>query len=222
VLHVTTFFIFMSSFQSFVERLSRVPDMPDVFNPYQQENPGGAIRQSNLAHYLCRMAAHQPVTILVGEAPGYRGCRVTGVPFTSEKILLSDPSPFGLFGLAAGFLACDEINSPQSEATASTLWKVLSALEECPLLWNAFPFHPYQPGDPLSNRGPRSKETDLGRQALTELLDLFPIRQVIAVGNVAYDALLRWGIAAEKIRHPGHGGQTAFAQQLARSLGVGR
>ncbi|MFO7663542.1 MAG: uracil-DNA glycosylase [Chloroflexota bacterium] len=219
---MTTFFVCMSPIQSFVERLSLVPDMPAVFNPYQEEHPGGAIRQSNLARYLSRMATRHPVTILVGEAPGYRGCRVTGVPFTSEKILLSDSSPFGLFGLAAGFVPSDEINSPQAEATASTVWKVFLTLGECPLLWNAFPFHPHRPDDPFSNRTPRAKETDLGQQALIELLDLFPIQQVIAVGNVAHQAFLRWGIAAEKIRHPGHGGQAAFAQQLARSLRVGR
>jgi uracil-DNA glycosylase len=208
----------MFPYQSFVERLSRVPDPPAVFNPYHPKNPGGAARQANLARYLCRMSTRRPVTILVGEAPGYRGCRVTGVPFTSERILLSDPSPFGLFGREAGFLPSEESNLSHSEATASIVWQTLTNLGECPLLWNIFPYHPHQPGDPCSNRTPRSTEIDMGREAVTELLDLFSIRRVIAVGNLAHRALLRWGFTTTKIRHPGHGGKTTFADQLALAL----
>jgi uracil-DNA glycosylase len=208
----------MLPFQLFVERLSLVPEMPAVFNPYHEDNPGGAIRKSNLARYLDRMLDRHPRIVLVGEAPGYRGCRITGVPFTSERILLSDPTPFGLFGREAGFLPSEESNPYRSEATASIVWQTLTNIGECPLLWNIFPYHPHQPGDPCSNRTPRSTETDLGREAVTELLDLFSIRHVIAVGNLAHKALLRWGFRSTKIRHPGHGGKTAFADQLAMAL----
>lgn len=208
----------MDDLTCLVERLAAIPPMAAVCNPYASDDAAGAIRRANLTRYLERMADRRPSRLLVGEAPGYRGCRVTGVPFTSEAILLADPSPFGLFGESAGFAPAGD-GAWRREATASILWGTLVELGELPLLWNAFPFHPHQPGRTDSNRPPRVSELEAGRSAVIALLEMFAVERVIAVGNKARDSLGRWGIPSARVRHPGHGGRAAFRRELAALLG---
>jgi hypothetical protein len=206
----------VDAYRAFVERLAAAPAPPQAINPYAGVGPA-AIRRDNLTLYLRRMAAPRPRALLVGEAPGYRGCGVTGVPFTSRAILLGEPSPFGLFGAAAGFRLDDEPCAAR-EATATMVWATLSALGELPLLWNACPFHPHPPGRPAANRAPTAAEVAAGEWALRELLALFPVGQVIAVGHKARVALGRWGVPAGAVRHPSHGGKAPFARDLAQLL----
>lgn len=194
-----------------------------VFNPYAGQDQSGKIRCHNLLLYLQRMKERRPRLLLLGEAPGYRGCRVTGVPFTSQTILLDDDSAHGLFGRSAGFLGVEE-STWQREATATAIWRTLGELNVLPLLWNAFPYHPHQSERPATNRTPTTREMDLGRDPLTYLLDTFAIEQVIAVGNRPAAALARWGLPALRVRHPAHGGQAAFRRELSAivtAMGVG-
>lgn len=209
----------MDACRAFIDALAVAPPLPNVVNPYQGD--GADARRHNLALYLQRMRERRPRLLLVGEAPGHRGCGVTGVPFTSEALLLDENSPFGLLGVAAGFRACGA-DAPQREASATAVWAALAELDALPLLWNAFPFHPHQPGRPASNRTPTAREIEHGRPALMTLLEWFKIERVVAVGNKAAVALARWGVPAAKVRHPGHGGQVAFRQQLAAALGENR
>lgn len=202
-----------------VERLAATTVHQLVFNPYAGDDLSSANRRHNLSLYLRRMATRRPRILLLGEAPGYRGCRVTGVPFTSESILLADGSSFDLFGAAAGFRSGGK-SEPAREATATVVWTTLIQLGIVPLLWNAFPFHPHQPGRPDSNRPPTTGEIALGRDSLLTLLGAFGIEQIIAVGNKAAQALAGWGIAASKVRHPGHGGGAAFRRELAIILAI--
>lgn len=203
----------MADFGDFVERLALVNFLPSVCNPYA--GASGETQRANLQLYLHRMAARQPRILLVGEAPGYRGCRVTGVPFTSEAILLAEPAPFDLFGAAAGFRPAKAEAWRQHEATATILWRTLQEIDVLPLLWNAFPFHPHRPGIVDSNRPPSRAELAAGRESLAFLMERYPIVQVIAVGNKAFDTLSEYGINAVKVRHPAHGGKAAFARELA-------
>lgn len=190
-----------------------------MFNPYSGAGKLSATCRHNLALYLQRMAERRPRLLLLGEAPGYRGCRVTGVPFTSESLLLAEECPFGLFGAAAGFRGGG--GRWRQEATATAVWHTLAGLNVLPLLWNAFPYHPHLPEQPDTNRPPTTAELALGREVVILLLDLFAIEQVIAVGNKAAAALGQWGIAAPKVRHPSHGGQVVFRRELGALL-VGR
>ena len=183
-----------------------------VFNPYAGVDELSAMRRHNLSLYLRRMAERQPRLLLLGEAPGYRGCRVTGVPFTSESILLDEACPLGLFGAAAGFRGGG--GRLQREASATAVWSALADLNRLPLLWNAFPYHPHRPDEPDSNRPPTAAELATGRELVVLLLDLFAIERVIAVGNKAAVALEQWGIDAAKVRHPSHGGRTIFRREL--------
>lgn len=212
-------FLLMEQYLAFVRRLLSVPGSHSAFNPYAGDSPAALARCHNLNLYLKHMAERRPQLLLVGEAPGYRGGRVTGVPFTSAAILLSEPAPFGLFGRSAGYLPPVENSSPTREATATMLWDTLLALGELPLLWNAYPIHPHMPHQPASNRAPTTAELQAGVEILADLLRLYPIEQVIAVGNKAAAALTAGGISAAKVRHPSHGGRAAFAAELAATLG---
>ena len=74
-------------------------DPSPVFNIYTETNPdlehldAAQIRRSNLYNYLSSFL-ERPSILIVGEAPGWRGCRFSGVPFTSESQLYSAKFPF--------------------------------------------------------------------------------------------------------------------------------
>jgi uracil-DNA glycosylase len=192
----------------FVTLLASTAVPPHTFNPYSHDQPENAARRHNLRHYLRQMQQFQPTMLLVGEAPGYRGCRLTGVPFTSPAILAGE--------LSAAFLGTnewqcvDEWPHIQREASATIVWDVLAGVRPYPLLWNALPFHPHQPGQPQSNRTPKKSELAWGRPFLNQLLQIFPIQTIVAVGNKAEQALTDWEIIHTKVRHPSHGGKLAF------------
>jgi uracil-DNA glycosylase len=152
--------------------------------------------------------------LLVGEAPGYRGCRLTGVPFTSEHILLSGLEPLGLFGEARGYRKTNEFEKPWKEASARIIWDTLVTTSSIPLIWNAFPFHPFKLGDEKSNRKPTTTEIIKGQDFLHELIRLFNIKIIVAVGNTANSSLKSMGIACEKVRHPSYGGKTQFTSGI--------
>src|SRR5207245_5125370 len=97
-----------------------------------------------LATYL-QARADAPI-VLVGEAAGYRGARVSGLPFTSERQVTG---------------------TGPAEATATIVHRVLGelGLEEHVLLWNVVPTHP---GTETSNRRPTRAEVEASLPFLEE------------------------------------------------------
>jgi uracil-DNA glycosylase len=149
---------------------------------FYREGKGAGVRRDRLAAYLAARDA-APV-LLVGEAPGYRGARVSGIPFTSERQLTG---------------------TGPAEASATIVHRVLAELGIAGdvLLWNIVPTHP---GTPSANRAPTRGEVAAGRAFADELAQG---RRVVCVGRVAHDAL-----GGAYVRHPSHGGAGAFASGL--------
>jgi uracil-DNA glycosylase len=157
---------------------------------FYRDGVRAALLRDRLARYL-EERRDAPV-LLVGEAPGYRGARISGIPFTSERQLTG-----------AG----------PAEATATIVQRVLAelGLTEHALLWNVLPTHP---GTATSNRAPTRSEVEAG---LPFALELARGRRVVAVGRIAAAAL-----QAPYLRHPSHGGATDFRDGLLQLAAGGR
>jgi uracil-DNA glycosylase len=166
---------------------------------------------------LARLAAHlrcNPLFILCGEAPSHRGCRHSGIAFTSECQLLDGRIP----RIPKTNQRLTSGDDPYFERSAKIVWDELYDLriEKRTILWNALPMHPHRPKDPQSNRTPKSAELKLGKDALRMLLDEFPSATVVAVGRSAEKLLKCMDIDYKRVRHPARGGGPKFAQQLKR------
>lgn len=206
----------MNHYGAFVASLAALPALPDARNLYAGDGAAAIMRRHNLVTYLCRMAGRRPRLLLVGEAPGHRGCGLTGIPFTSEAIMLAGSGPFEQLG--TGFRITGDPNKPAREATATLVWAAIGEMAELPLLWNATPFHPHRPGDPQSNRPPRRSELAQGESVLRALLALFQIDQIIALGAKAAVTMNWMPAPAIRVRHPSHGGKRLFRAGLQAAL----
>lgn len=205
----------------FVDRLAAVETGPGCTNFFDHTLPENGQRRRNLAIYLQEMLDRAPKVLLVGEAPGFRGMRITGVPFTNRTMFEGPANSFGLFGPGKGYILPADAAGVAAEPTATVMWEVLAELEFLPLLWSACPWHTHQPLRPLSNRTPTAAEAALGTPFWQELTELFPIQTVVAVGNVAHRSLQRSGLDVSKIRHPAHGGRSGFKSGLEDLLAAG-
>jgi uracil-DNA glycosylase len=168
----------------FVERLAAA-EIGATYNFYR-DGVRAALLRERLERYLDERVRAQ--VLVVAEAPGYRGTRVSGIPLTSER-QLTGQGP--------------------AEATATIVPRVFAELgaERDILLWNTVPTHP---GDAGSNRRPSRAEVAAGLRFVRELERG---RRVVAVGRVAHQAL-----GAPYVRHPSHGGAAAFRSGLASML----
>ncbi len=198
-----------------ISTLATLAAPADATNPYADDgSPGNAIRRANLALALRLAHARGPDLLLVGEAPGYNGALRTGVPFTSERLLLAGLPALEQYGMERGFARATSDGRTSNEQTATIVYRELAALGVLAVGWNAYPFHPHRPGVPLSNRPPRAGEVRLGLPLLAAVRALFPTVTVAAMGNVAARALSELGIAHTQLRHPAQGGARIFAAGL--------
>ncbi len=130
---------------------------------------------------------------VIGEALGYRGGHFSGIPMTSERLLLGNkncsgalrapksPRPDSVetaaidsFGIKPRRTSRPE-KCPDgfSEPTATIVWSTLLKLGVKPdefVLWNAFPWHSFDPRrGMLSNRMPNKSERAAGLPVLSTL-----------------------------------------------------
>lgn len=197
---------------------------PDVFNPWRDVDAELDLRPETPAAPIARRARltqhlrSEPRFVLIGEAPGYRGCRFAGVPFASEALIFDGVVPRVTMGQRITTL-----ERPLAEASATIVWRTLYTLglEDDVVMWNAFPFHPHKPGKPLSNRTPTAAEVCNGAGFLSMLLELYPDARVLPVGRVAAQAIAFLGKRAEEpLRHPSMGGAQLFAAGLRAAAGA--
>jgi len=208
--------------RAFAQRLSRVELSDRAFNQYAP-SAGAAgrasrIRRSNLELYLAEMSARKPGLLLIGEAPSHRGARLTGIPFLSESLLLSGVEGCGMFGASRGYRKSDETEKPSTEASATIVWATIREIRPIPLLWNAFPFHPFERGNEKSNRMPTTAELQTGEMFVEMLIEMFRIHSVVAIGRRAEASLRNLGLDHETVRHPSQGGKPLFVKGLNEIL----
>jgi hypothetical protein len=187
---------------------------PNVFNPWSSRDekdcaglgPDGR-RRRLLQHFDC-----DPIMILVGEAPGYQGCRFSGVPFTSERLIINGRIPRIT---EPGRLTDRELSF--TEPSATVVWGMLDELsiEDRVVMWNAFSWHPHKPGNPYSNRAPSRSELIAGLTVLRGVLKHFSGIPVVPVGRKAEGSLRDLGIEAKPwVNHPSRSGAPLFREQL--------
>jgi uracil-DNA glycosylase len=203
-------------FDRFIDDLSRVELSSRACNQFARaggDAAGNAVRRRNLRLYLEELDAIGPRLLLVGEAVSHRGGRLTGIAFVSESVMLAGAALANgtrVLGEDRGYRKADPSTPRSTEASATMVWGTIRNIEPLPLLWNAFPFHPFVTGNPLSNRTPLPDELRTGERFVRRLIDLFGIERVAAIGNQASFTLTRLGIGHDKVRHPSQGGKTKF------------
>jgi uracil-DNA glycosylase len=205
----------------FVDELSSI-SLPNVFNPYRDvcifaDHPASpSLRCQNVTFFLKAMLKYETRSLWLGRDLGYRGGRRTGIALTDEFHLDGLRNTFGVFGIVKA--TSDE--EPTKERTATEVWKVLSRIREPVLLWNAFPFHPFDEDEPFSNRRHTAREFHLCQHILTALFDWLKPTTVIALGADAEAAVVNIGYTCHRVRHPSYGGQTDFAREVCKMYGL--
>lgn len=205
---------------NFVEELATLR-FENVFNPYSDRCPdhdradAPAVRRHNLQLVIEASLATRIDSIWFGRDLGYRGGRRTGLALTDEPHL-------PLLGAALGDVAIKRatVTAPVAERTAHEIWKMIRRLPSPPFLWNAFPFHPYAPDKPMTNRCHTAREAKECDWIATTLVNWFRPKRIVALGNDAHRALKRLGHDCIYVRHPSYGGQAAFIAGVCQAYGL--
>lgn len=214
--------------ERFIHLLQAQPNTDTVFNPwsgvdleFDNAEDAPAIRAYQLKMYLAQRL-QQAKFILVAEGLSYQGGRFSGIAMTSERILLGGKPDIPA---NAVFLGEKRQTSRKpggfNEPTASIVWSTLLGAGLDPATWvnwNAFPWHPHQAGQPLTNRTPTPAELQAAAPLMGAMLELLPQAQLIAVGAKSAQLLGGLDLPFQAVRHPARGGANAFRQQILALL----
>lgn len=202
----------------------------DVDSQHDRDDQGPKIRRQQLLSYLQERIGVAD-TLLCAEAIGYQGGHFSGIPMTSERLLLGglchkNLHPEMVFQNISPQRTSRVDLKPQgfTEPTATIVWGFLAERgidSRRVILWNAFPWHPYHPAKGLlSNRTPKDAELVAGHQMLRQLLGLGKFKQIVAIGEKSALQLHQLEISAVKVRHPANGGAGKFRAQMFDLLQV--
>lgn len=188
---------------------SRPTNNISVNNFYRGNDKETQNRLNNIARYLAYYENNPPKFILIGEAPGHKGCAQSGIPLTSPYVINNVEFFRNNIQITSG---------DGKENTSTIIWELFGSLKKPPLLWNAFPFHPHNNNLHKSNRKPNKAELEEGLEYIKILQGIFPNSELVAVGKVAYESLSFLGLEVEKVRHPSFGGKKQFNEQMSELL----
>jgi len=192
-----------------------------VFNPYAQRCEkydrfdAARIRRRNLNELMKSAIEGGASTIWVARDLGYRGGRRTGLALTDEAHL----------SCLAEVFEADKIQRATkgplvAERTATVIWRMLARIDEPVMLWNVFPFHPHEAGDPMSNRCHTRAEREAAAPFLEALIEMLKPTKLVAIGRDAACALEGLPIPIYQARHPSYGGQNEFIEQIETLYGL--
>jgi len=218
--------------ENFINSLKNHPIKSGVFNPWWESDKehdistqAPSIRRRQLFYYLSERSGKAKY-LLLGEAIGYQGGHFTGIPMTSERILLCGHKKRGILpehvftGIKPKRTSKASLKpSGFTEPTGTIVWGHIIKSNSNPkdfILWNAFPWHPFKPERGLlSNRTPNIREFQSGIRILTKLIQITKVGNIIAVGEKSFNILNQVGINCIKVRHPANGGATKFRKQFS-------
>ena len=167
--------------ENFINKLSNFKEYDEIKNPWKDP-----IKRNNLKKFF--MQSKNAKYILIGEAPGRKGCLKCGVPFCDDYTL-------------AKLLSEAEVVGNFSKETSAQ--RIYMTFKNNFVAWNVFPFQPCFPDG--RNRTPSDKEIREGIVFLEDFLDIFynqKSTRVILLGNKAKDAFDFPKIDAIEVIHP--------------------
>lgn len=212
----------MYSIDKFIDELSKEDSSPTLTNIYGLKNKQGEICRHNLSVYLHKVLTQNSKLMLIGEAPGFLGCRLSGIPFTCEYNL-TDKQILDIIKGEKDYNIYSEEN-PRLELSASIVWTQIKnwfyKYNSIPLLWNICPFHPHKVGNVMCNRTPTKKEIEKGIKYFQILIDIFKIEQVWCIGRKSQKALYSSGREYPYLRHPAHGGSKEFQELFKKKAQI--
>lgn len=210
----------MTEIDRFVCRLAEV-SLPNVFNPYsdlceEHDGPDAPLRRrTNLSNALSAALELEVRTIWIARDLGYRGGRRTGLALTDEAHLAEHATLLG------GIDVQRATRGPaMAERTSTVIWNMVGRVEEPIFMWNIFPLHPHEAGDPMTNRCHTRDERAETDWALSSLLKFLRPDHVYAIGGDAKRGLEAFGVEATAFRHPSYGGQTQFVREVETAYGL--
>lgn len=221
-------------FEEFYHSLTR-RKTDDVFNPWfdidihnDLDSSSPEKRLNNLKHYLKERSNAK--YLFVAEALGYQGGHFSGIPMTSERIILGHKICIGVLPTHVSDTTLERSSKVIlkkdgfTEPTATIVWQKLVELNYNTrdfVFWNAFPWHPYNNSSGfLSNRTPTVSEIREGKIVLNHLLQSIQFKKIIALGNESYDLLTDMKFNVTKVRHPANGGASLFREQIKNMVEV--
>lgn len=195
----------------------------DCFNPYSDrcevhDRRDAPRRRAATLSAMVHRAAKEPVdAIWIGRDLGYRGGRRTGLALTDDVHMAQHAMRWNI----AQMPERPTVGGVVAERTAAVIWGMLENIEARIFLWNVFPLHPHESGDPFTNRQHNARERRAGEEILKQLIVLLRPARIVAIGNDAAAAVNRIteSVPVVCVRHPSYGGQTQFQRQISELYG---
>lgn len=201
----------MEFIEKFILDLKKQKNTSTVTNPYLVDGVA-----ENLKKYLIAMNNLKgKKVLLVGEAPGHQGCRITGIPFTSGRVFEKISHPL-LETLKGNLL----LSTVQAEPTATIVWNYLSKKEVTPLFWNSYPYHPHPHNIFNKNRAPTNDEIQQGVYFLKAIEQFYKPTIIAGIGYSGVECAKRAfpKKTIEYIRHPSFGGKSDFIEGMEKII----